>query len=254
MVSEGLMLERTGHGERPKLWPADGAPAEWRISDAPVPYPDALRLMRARASAIAAGQAGEAVWLLEHPPIYTAGTSAKPDDLLNAKRFPVYEAGRGGQFTYHGPGQRVGYAMLDLKKRGRDVRAFVHGLEGWVIDTLAAFNVVGQRRAGRIGVWVARPDRGPGSEDKIAAIGVRVSRWVSFHGISLNVSPTLSHYDGIVPCGITEHGVTSLEDLGQLVSMPEVDCAMKAAFEHWFGPVADVAGSPATGKEGTDEF
>ena len=223
----------TGH----RLWRADGAPVEWIVAHQSIPYPSALEAMRARASAIAAGQAAEAVWLLEHPPLYTAGTSARPEDLLEPQRFPVFEAGRGGQYTYHGPGQRVAYVMLDLRQRGRDVRCYVQGLEGWIIDTLAAFNVRGERRDGnRVGVWVRRPEKGADREDKIAAIGVRVSRWVSFHGIAFNVAPDLSHFDGIVPCGISDQGVTSLEDLGQLVSMPEVDIALRAAFERRFGP------------------
>jgi len=219
-----------------KLRRADGRPAQWIVSDSPVPYPLALAAMRARAAAVAAGDAEEAIWLLEHPPLYTAGTSAAAADLLTPGRFPVYEAGRGGQYTYHGPGQRVVYTMLDLRRRGRDVRCLVEGLEGVVIDTLAHFNVVGERRPGRIGVWVQRPDRGPGREDKIAAIGVRVSRWVSFHGLALNVAPDLSHYAGIVPCGISDQGVTSLEDLGQIVSLPEVDMALRTSFVARFGP------------------
>jgi len=200
--------------------------------------------MKARATAIAEGSAPEAIWLLEHPPLYTAGTSANRQDLLEPDRFPVYDAGRGGEYTYHGPGQRVAYVMLDLRQRGRDIRCLVQGLEGWLIDTLAGFNVVGERRDGRIGVWVRRPDKGFAREDKIAAIGVRVSRWVSFHGIALNVAPDLSHFGGIVPCGISDQGVTSLEDLGQIVSMPEVDAMLRAAFEHRFGPAR--AGSPAS--------
>lgn len=227
-----------------KLIRNDGKPVEWIVSDAPVSYPEALEAMRTRAAAIAAGEANEAIWLLEHPPLYTAGTSAKPDDLLIPDRFPVYDAGRGGQYTYHGPGQRVAYVMLDLRERGRDIRCLVQGLEGWVIDTLASFNVKGERRDGRIGVWVRRPERGAFSEDKVAAIGVRVSKWVTFHGISLNVSPDLSHYDGIVPCGITDHGVTSLEDLGNLVSMPEVDTALRSAFEGRFGPTRQQFAQP----------
>ena len=218
-----------------KLVRADGAPVEWTISDGLVPYPEALEAMRARAAAIADGTAGEQVWLLEHPPLYTAGTSATATDLLAPNRFPVYDAGRGGQYTYHGPGQRVVYFMLDLRQRGRDVRCLVQGLEGLVIDTLAAFNIRGERREGRIGVWVQRPDKGPGREDKIAAIGVRVSRWVSFHGIAINVMPELDHFAGIVPCGISDQGVTSFEDLGQLASMAEVDTALRAAFEWRFG-------------------
>ncbi|KKB11216.1 lipoate--protein ligase [Devosia geojensis] len=220
---------------RDKLARADGKPVEWLISDRQVPYPQALEAMRERAAAVAAGQAPEAVWLLEHPALYTAGTSALPADLLTP-RFPVFDAGRGGQYTYHGPGQRVAYVMLDLRERGRDIRCLVQGLEDWVIETLSEFNVVGERREGRVGVWVRRPDKGSGREDKIAAIGVRVSKWVTFHGISLNVSPDLSHYDGIVPCGISDQGVTSLEDLGQIVSLPEVDVILKRAFERTFGP------------------
>ncbi len=208
------------------------------ISSTPVPYPMALAAMRDRAAAIAAGTADEAVWLLEHPPLYTAGTSAVAADLLT-DRFPVFEAGRGGQYTYHGPGQRVAYLMLDLRERGRDIRCLVQGLEGWVIDTLAAHNIVGDRSEGRIGVWVKRPDKGADREDKIAALGVRVSKWVTFHGISLNIAPDLSHYGGIVPCGITDQGVTSFEDLGQLVSMPEVDMVLRAQFERRFGPTRD---------------
>jgi len=238
MVSETL----TPGCEAPaKLMRADGRPVDWIIASAPVPYPEALAAMKARAAAIANGEAAEAVWLVEHPPLYTAGTSARNEDLLAPERFPVFEAGRGGQYTYHGPGQRVAYTMLDLRERGRDIRCLVNGLEGWVIDTLARFNVKGERRAGRVGVWVARPERGRGAEDKIAAIGVRVSKWVTFHGISLNVAPDLDHYSGIVPCGISDHGVTSLEDLGQIVAMYEADSALKAAFEARFGPVRSVA-------------
>jgi lipoyl(octanoyl) transferase len=218
-----------------KLARPDGRAVEWIISPQTVPYEEALAAMRARAAAIAAGEAQEAVWLLEHPPLYTAGTSAVPSDLLSP-RFPVYDAGRGGQYTYHGPGQRVAYVMLDLRERGRDIRCLVQGLEAWVIDTLAAHNIVGERRGGRIGVWVRRPEKGMLKEDKIAAIGVRVSKWVTFHGISLNVAPDLSHYDGIVPCGITDQGVTSFEDLGQLVSLAEVDSVLRGAFERRFGP------------------
>lgn len=219
-----------------KLKRDDGAPVQWIVEDRAVPYPEALASMHARAAAVAAGEAEEAVWLLQHPPLYTAGTSARQEDLLSPGRFPVFEAGRGGQITYHGPGQRVAYVMLDLRQRGRDVRCLVQGLEAWIIDALSAFNVTGERREGRIGVWVRRPDKGAGREDKIAAIGVRVSRWVTFHGISLNISPDLSHYSGIVPCGITDQGVTSLEDLGHPVAMPEADAALRAAFEHRFGP------------------
>ena len=233
MVIEKLTFEETGK----KLLRNDLQPVEWRISDALVPYPEALDFMKARARAIADGQASELVWLVEHPPLYTAGTSAKQADLLSPNRFPVYEAGRGGQYTYHGPGQRVAYVMLDLRQRGRDIRAFVQGLEQWVIDTLGAYNISGEKRDDRIGVWVQRPERGIGSEDKIAAIGVRVSRWVSFHGISLNIAPDLSHYEGIVPCGISDHGVTSFEDLGHLVSIEEVDTMLQQTFVNQFGPV-----------------
>jgi len=204
---------------------------EWKLSDAPVPYPEALAHMEARAEAIAAGTAGEQVWLLEHPPVYTAGTSANDADLLEA-RFPVYHTGRGGQFTYHGPGQRVGYVMLNLRQRKPDVRAFVFDLEQWLIETLALFNVKGERSEGRVGIWV---DRGNGREDKIAAIGVRIRRWVTFHGVSLNVEPDLSHFSGIVPCGVSQHGVTSLADLGILVTMADVDVALKQAFQKVFG-------------------
>ena len=203
---------------------------EWRVEAGLAPYPDAVSFMEARAAAIAEGRARELVWLVEHPPIYTAGTSANDRDLLDA-RFPVFKTGRGGQFTYHGPGQRVGYVILDLKKRGSDVRGFVRDLEEWLIRTLAAFSVKGERREGRVGIWVARGGR---REDKIAAIGVRVRKWVTFHGVSFNVDPDLTHFTGIVPCGISEHGVTSLHDLGILASMADVDAAMKATFEEVF--------------------
>jgi lipoyl(octanoyl) transferase len=237
MVIEALTPSGiAAHGTK-KLIQQDGRPVQWIIAPEPVLYPIALDSMRARAAAIASGEAAEAVWLLEHPPLYTAGTSAATADLLAPTRFPVYEAGRGGQYTYHGPGQRVAYVMLDLRERGRDVRALVQGLEGWIIDALSAFNIRGELRDGRIGVWVRRPDKGRDREDKIAAIGVRVSKWVSFHGVSLNISPDLSHYDGIVPCGISDQGVTSFEDLGQLASMAEVDSALKVAFQRRFGPV-----------------
>lgn len=221
------------------------APVEWTVSDALVAYPDALAAMEKRAEAIAAGQAGEQVWLLEHPPLYTAGTSAKPADLLHGDRFPVYEAGRGGEFTYHGPGQRVAYVMLDLKRHRQDVRAFVSALEEWIIDTLDAFNVRGERREDRVGVWVQRPERPPlpdGSpaEDKIAAIGIRLRKWVSLHGIALNVEPELGHFGGIVPCGITGYGVTSLVDLGLPVTMGDVDVALLNAFRAVFGPAEPV--------------
>ncbi|MCC5988710.1 MAG: lipoyl(octanoyl) transferase LipB [Pararhodobacter sp.] len=209
---------------------------EWRHLPGLSDYGETLRAMEARAAAIAAGEADEAVWLLEHPPLYTAGTSARAQDLTDPGRFPVHAAGRGGQYTYHGPGQRVAYVMLDLNRRGRDVRRFVTALEDWVIATLAEFNVTGERRAGRVGVWVARPEKPPlpdgtPREDKIAAIGIRLRRWVSFHGISINVEPDLGHFDGIVPCGVTGHGVTSLVDLGLPVTMDDLDAALRRSFD-----------------------
>ena len=212
---------------------------EWRISDELVNYETALAEMEARVDAIIAGSADELIWCLEHPPLYTAGTSANPADLLEPEKFPVYEARRGGQYTYHGPGQRVIYVMLDLNKRGRDVRKFVAKLEAWTIATLAEFNVIGEIRAGRVGVWVERPEKpttitGQIAEDKIAAIGVRLRRWVSFHGISINVEPDLSHFQGIVPCGISDHGVTSLVDLGLPVSIADLDVALKSTFNTVF--------------------
>ena len=248
------------------------APPQWVVAPAPVPYPDAVAAMEDRVAAIAAGTAPEMVWLVEHPPIYTAGVSARPADLIAPDRFEVFQTGRGGQYTYHGPGQRVVYVMLDLNRRQKDVRAFVQALEAWIIATLWTFNVEGHIREGRVGVWVERPDKGylppaetsasakadapaeplrgahapeqtwPGSErrvkeDKIAALGIKLRRWVSFHGISLNVEPDLSHFAGIVPCGITEHGVTSLLDLGLPVTMDEVDYALRVNFETLFGPV-----------------
>ena len=207
---------------------------EWTILPGLAGYAQTLAAMEARAGAIAAGTAPEAVWLLEHPPLYTAGTSARPEDLTDPHRFPVFAAGRGGQYTYHGPGQRVAYVMLDLNQRGRDVRRFVCALEAWVIATLATFNVKGERRTGRVGVWVTRRDRagidGQPAEDKIAAIGVKLRRWVSFHGLSINVEPDLSHFGGIVPCGIRDHGVTSLVDLGLPVTMADLDAALIATF------------------------
>ena len=214
-----------------------GEPVEWRISDAPVPYPEAVAAMEARVAAIAAGEAPELVWLLEHPPLYTSGTSGKAADLLDP-RFPTFATGRGGQLTYHGPGQRVAYVMLDLKRRRPDVRAYVASLEELILRTLAAFNVRGERREDRVGVWVKRPDKGVEHEDKIAAIGVRLKRWVSFHGIAINVEPDLSHFSAIVPCGIADprYGVTSLVDLGQLATMADVDIALRQAFEELFGP------------------
>jgi len=211
---------------------------QWRIADSPVPYPEAVAAMEARAAEIASGTAGELVWLLEHPPLYTSGTSGRDADLLDP-RFPLFTTGRGGQLTYHGPGQRVAYVMLDLKRRRPDVRAYVAGLEEWIIRTLAHFNVRGERREDRVGVWVRRPDKGEGFEDKIAAIGVRLRRWVSFHGIAVNVEPDLSHFSAIVPCGVVDprYGVTSLVDLGHPVTMADVDVALKQAFAEVFGPV-----------------
>src|SRR5215213_11980108 len=213
-----------------------GGEVEWRISATPVPYPEAVTEMESRAAAIAEHKAAELVWLLEHPPLYTSGTSGKQADLLDP-RFPPFPTGRGGQLTYHGPGQRVAYVMLDLKRRQPDVRAYVAGLEQWIIRTLAAFNVRGERREDRVGVWVRRPDKGPGHEDKIAAIGVRLRRWVSFHGISINVEPDLTHFSGIVPCGVTDarYGVTSLVDLGLPVTSAEVDMVLRREFEALFG-------------------
>jgi lipoyl(octanoyl) transferase len=214
--------------------------ANWAMSRSPVPYEEAVAAMEARVEAISRGEAAELIWLLEHPPLYTAGVSAKAADLLAPDRFPVFASGRGGQFTYHGPGQRVAYVMMDLSRRGRDLRAFVKGLEAWIIEALASFGVVGESRCDRIGVWVLRNAGGqPAREDKIAAIGIKVRRWVSFHGVSLNVSPDLEHFAGIVPCGIAEHGVTSLSALGLDVGMEAVDLALKAAFQGIFGPVVD---------------
>jgi lipoyl(octanoyl) transferase len=224
----------------PRFARADQNAAGWAVSKGYVPYPVAVEVMQQRAADIAAGRAGELVWLLEHPPLYTAGVSAKTEDLLQPERFPVFRTDRGGQFTYHGPGQRVAYVMLDLTARARDVRGFVHALETWIIDALDAFNVEGAIREGRVGVWVERRTPGlPPREDKIAAIGVKLRRWVSFHGISLNVEPDLGHFGGIVPCGIVEHGVTSLVDLGLPVTLDDADAALKASFERVFGPVAE---------------
>ncbi len=208
---------------------------DWIVSDGLTPYEDAVAAMETRARAIAAGEAEEAVWLVEHPPLYTAGTSARLADLTDPNRFPVHETRRGGQYTYHGPGQRVVYVMLDVGKRGRDVRAFVKALEGWIITTLAEFNVTGELREGRVGVWVQRPERpltatGAVAEDKIAALGIRLHKWVSYHGLSINVEPELSHFSGIVPCGIADHGVTSLVDLGLPVTMADLDLALERCF------------------------
>jgi lipoyl(octanoyl) transferase len=219
--------------------PPGTAPVEWRIDHGPLPYETALAAMDARAAAVADGSVPELVWLVEHPPLYTAGTSARSAELIEA-RFPVHVAGRGGQFTYHGPGQRVAYVMLDLKRRGPDVRRFVATLEEWIIRTLAAFDVAGERREDRIGVWVRRRDKGAGCEDKIAAIGIRIKRWVSLHGIALNVDCDLSHFAGIVPCGVRDprYGVTSLADLGCTVTMAEIDAVLRREFEPLFGPPA----------------
>jgi lipoyl(octanoyl) transferase len=230
---------------------AGGAPdpgaVEWRISAGPVAYPEALATMEARVAAIRAGEAPELVWPLEHPPLYTAGTSARPQDLLAPRRFPVFDAGRGGQYTYHGPGQRVAYLMLDLQRRKPDLRRYIWRLEEWIIRTLARFNVHGERRAGRIGIWVAGPG---GPEAKIAAIGVRVRRWVTCHGVAINVDPDLEHFAGIVPCGISGFGVTSLAGLGLTITMPELDAALMATFDEVFGSAEDpveCARGPALG-------
>jgi lipoyl(octanoyl) transferase len=222
------------------LPPPGMAPVEWRVSDGIVDYDAALATMTGRAAAIARGQAAELVWLLEHPPLYTAGTSSRPQDLIEA-RFPIHRVGRGGQFTYHGPGQRVGYVMLDLKRRAPDVRRFVATVEEWIIRALAAFNLRVERRDDRIGVWLRRPDKGAGCEDKIAAIGIRVQHWVTLHGFALNVEPDLSHFSGIVPCGVADsrYGVTSLADLGLTATMADVDRALRAAFEPLFGATSD---------------
>jgi len=215
--------------------PDVGLPVTWLSSARPVPYPEAVAFMENRAAAIREGRETQAIWLLEHPPLYTAGTSAKPGDLLMPDRFPVYASGRGGQYTYHGPGQRVVYVMLDIKTFGSDVRAFVHALEVWGIAALARMGVTAEPRADRVGLWVAR---GRGREDKIAAIGVRVRRWVTFHGMAINLAPDLSHFSGIVPCGIADHGVTSLADLGIEAAMPDLDAALIATFAEVFGPLA----------------
>ena len=221
---------------------------DWITSDTPVDYQEATDFMEARAAAIAAGEADECIWLLEHPPLYTAGTSARVEDLTDPERFPVYPSKRGGQYTYHGPGQRVVYVMLDVGKRGHDVRRFVQQLEDWVIRALAEFNLTGHIRCGRVGVWIERPDKprtttGEIAEDKIAAIGIRLRKWVSFHGISINVEPDLEHFTGIVPCGITEHGVTSLVDMGLPVTMADVDVALRRSFEEVFGAEATTDGT-----------
>ncbi|MCR4281617.1 MAG: lipoyl(octanoyl) transferase LipB [Bauldia sp.] len=224
---------------------ADLPPVEWAVADEPVAYPEAVAEMEERVAAIHAGAAPERVWLVEHPPLYTAGTSASPGDLLDANRFPVFQSGRGGQYTYHGPGQRVAYVMLDLNRRQPDVRQFVTTLEGWIINTLAAFGIAAGRRRNCVGIWVSRPDKGEGRQDKIAAIGIRIRRWVTFHGIALNVDPNLEHFSGIVPCGVRTQGVTSLADLGIVVSMPEVDAVLRHEFEALFGETTSI---PSAGR------
>lgn len=234
------MAQEQGLTTLPSPGTPPGAPL-WRVAPAPVAYPEAVAFMEKQVAAIRAGTGPEMVWLLEHPPLYTAGTSARAEDLLDAGAFPVYRSGRGGQYTYHGPGQRVAYAMLDLKRRGGDVRAYVHRLEAWLIRALTRFDVVGERREGRVGIWVAR---GGGCEDKIAAIGVRVRRSVAYHGVALNVNPDLSHFRGIVPCGIRGHGVTSLADLGRPATMAQVDAALAAAFAETFSLKATTPASP----------
>ena len=226
---------------------------DWTVSEGLTPYPEAVAAMEQRAAQIAAGTADEWIWLVEHPPLYTAGTSADPADLVDPDRFPVFESKRGGQYTYHGPGQRVVYVMLDLNKRGRDVRCFVRQLEAWVIDTLAEFNVTGEIRPGRVGVWVVRDDKpltpsGAPAEDKVAAIGIRLRKWVSFHGISINVEPNLGDFGGIVPCGITDHGVTSLVDLGLPVSMADLDVALRRSFDRTFDHGASQPGTAPSPK------
>lgn len=238
------MLSQALNSGDPRLIRPDGTAVEWVVSPGRVDHPEAVAEMEARVAAIAEGRAPERVWLLEHPPLYTAGVSARDEDLLDA-RFPVHRTGRGGQFTYHGPGQRVAYVMLDLTARGRDVRAFVRGLEAWLIGALDSFGVEADVRDGRVGVWVERKGPGWSREDKIAAIGVKVRKWVSFHGVSLNVEPDLMHFGGIVPCGISEHGVTSLVDLGVPASMDEADAALMASFQEVFGPVCRVGAQDA---------
>ncbi|MGI9486197.1 MAG: lipoyl(octanoyl) transferase LipB [Geminicoccaceae bacterium] len=217
----------TSPGARRTAFTLKESSLEWLVSDGLTPYPDAIEVMEKRVEAIHAGSAPELVWLVEHPPLITSGTSAKAADLIDADRFPVYVAGRGGQYTYHGPGQRVGYVMLDLRKRGQDLRRYIHQLEGWIIETLKAFDIKGERREGRVGIWVSRPD---GREDKIAAIGVRVRRWITYHGIAINLAPDLEHFSSIVPCGISGHGVTSIRELGCQATLAELDEVLRATF------------------------
>jgi lipoyl(octanoyl) transferase len=222
---------------------------EWQFAATPVDYGQAVEAMEARAAAIRAGAALELVWLLEHPALYTAGTSAKPEDLLDSGRFPVHQSGRGGQYTYHGPGQRIAYVMLDLERRGRDLRAYVAALEQWIILSLAQFGVRGERRAGRVGIWVVRAN---GREDKIAAIGVRVRRWVTMHGLAINVAPDLDHFSGIVPCGIAEHGVTSLADLGLTVELAALDQALRATFDEAFAGISPILNNSSSASPPAD--
>ena len=240
-MSEIISPKTVARSELPTLFMprASSAPVVWRVEETTVSYPQALTEMDRLAEDIFAGRADETVWLVEHPPLYTAGTSARREDLTDPDRFPVFDTGRGGQFTYHGPGQRVAYVMLDLKRRSPDVRRYVAALEEWLIRTLAGFNVRGERREDRVGVWVRHPTRAGEGEDKIAALGIRVRRWVTMHGVALNVEPDLSHFTGIVPCGVRDHGVTSLIDLGLPVTMEDVDLVMRREFEAIFGPTRD---------------
>jgi lipoyl(octanoyl) transferase len=237
-VTDAATAAVAGAGTRAAPGAGDVA---WRISDAPVPYPLALAVMEERVALIRTGKAPELVWLLEHPPLYTAGTSARAADLLAPERFPVYDAGRGGQYTYHGPGQRVAYVMLDLRRRGPDLRRYVWSLEEWLIQTLARFNIRGERRAGRIGIWVVKPS---GQEAKIAALGVRVRHWITFHGVAINLDPALEHFAGIVPCGLAGFGVTSLADLGLTTTMAELDAALIETFDAVFGAPAGARAPP----------
>jgi lipoyl(octanoyl) transferase len=239
------MAESRAQLQRSMLPASESQPVEWIVAGGLVPYAEAVETMEAHVAAISAGAAPERVWLVEHPPLYTAGTSAKPGDLLAADRFPVFATGRGGQYTYHGPGQRVAYVMLDLNRRRQDLRLYVATLEEWIIRTLAAFNIRGERRDDRIGIWVERPELGVDREDKIAAIGIRIRRWVTFHGMALNIDPNLEHFSGIVPCGVRGQGVTSLADLGNLVSLPEVDSVLRREFETLFGKTVSANSSPA---------
>jgi lipoyl(octanoyl) transferase len=237
-MTETLTLARQAAGSF--LARPGSPPVEWLVSDRAVAYPEAVAAMEAQVAAIRAGNAAERVWLVEHPPLYTAGTSAKAKDLLAPDRFPVFQTGRGGEYTYHGPGQRVAYLMLDLNRRSADLRLFVATLEEWLIRTLAAFNIKGERREDRVGIWVRRPEKGLAAEDKVAAIGIRVRHWVTFHGVALNVDPVLEHFSGIVPCGVRGHGVTSLTDLGITATLPEVDMILRREFEALFGTTVPI--------------